>query len=230
MKVVRTRSGARLIQGGLILSELRAEPGPTHTLFDVLGAALAALSPGPRVAILGFAAGGVVAPMRALGFAGPIHAVDLDLRGEGLFRHLSGGWAGEVSVAHEDAAAFLRRPATPWDAILDDLSVERDGVVTKPRASLGDLPGLAATRLSPGGVYLANLLPIPGVPWTEALERAAHPWRRARAVHFQEYENRVVVAGPRIPAAGLVSRRLRAALRLLGSRQADRVSVRNAKG
>jgi hypothetical protein len=164
-----------------------------------------------------------------MGWDGPLLAVDLDLRGEGLFRHLSGAWAGQVTVDHEDAVAWLQAAAEPYDLVLDDLSRERDGVVTKPRQSLDEVPGLAATRLTPRGIFVSNLLPVPGVPWSDALERTARPWRRARVVHLEDYENRLVLAGPRIDSAAVLSRRLRAALRAIGSHQSDRLSVRALK-
>ena len=109
MRIVRTRRGLRLLEGDVILSELLARPGPTHCLFDVLAACVAALAPGPRIALLGFAGGGIVAPLRAMGFPHAIEAVDLDPTGEKLFRELARHWAGEVRVARMDALEWLAR-------------------------------------------------------------------------------------------------------------------------
>ena len=61
MKIVRTRRGARIVDDDVVLSEILAKPGPTHSLFDLLAAAVATLAPGPRFAMLGFAGGGIVA-------------------------------------------------------------------------------------------------------------------------------------------------------------------------
>jgi hypothetical protein len=229
VRIVRTRRGFRVVQGGLVLSEVLARPGPTHTLFDVLAAAVAGLAPGPRVALLGFAAGGVVAPLRALGWGTPLSAVDLDVTGETHFRHLSGPWAGTVRVSKADAAEWMSRRGRRFDAVLEDLSVATDlGLVTKPRMSLDRLPAIVARRLAPSGVAIVNLLPIPGVPWSEAVRRSRAPWTKAVVVHLEDYENRVVVAGPRVPLAAAVSRRLRDALRAIGSNQEHRISVRSA--
>ena len=77
MKIERTRRGARIIDDDVVLSEILARPGPTHSLFDVLAAAVAAFAPGPRFAMLGFAGGGMIAPLRAMGCDIPVRAVDL---------------------------------------------------------------------------------------------------------------------------------------------------------
>jgi hypothetical protein len=218
-----------VVQGGLVLSEVLARPGATHTLFDVLAAAVVGLAPGPRVALLGFAAGGVVAPLRAMGWHHRLAAVDLDVTGETHFRHVSGPWAGQVHVSKADAAEWMARRGRRFDAVLEDLSIATDlGVVTKPRMSLDVLPPLVARRLAPSGVSIVNLLPIPGVPWTTAVARARAPWRNAVVVHLDDYENRVVVAGPRVPLAAAVSRRLRDRLRSIGSNQEHRIAVRSA--
>ena len=63
MRIVRTRRGARLVERGLVLSEILGEPGPTHSLFDVLAVAVAALG-GSRTLVLGCAGGGVVAKIQ----------------------------------------------------------------------------------------------------------------------------------------------------------------------
>src|SRR5262249_25485667 len=71
LKVVRTRRSVRLVDGPDLVSHLRTTPGPTHGFFDLLAACAAAFAPGdlaraPRVLLLGFAAGGILAPLRAL--------------------------------------------------------------------------------------------------------------------------------------------------------------------
>jgi hypothetical protein len=226
--VVRTKRGFRLVQGGLVLSEVRDHPGPTHTLFDALAACIAALAPGERVAMLGFAAGGVVAPLRAMGFGHPLQAVDLDTEQVGLFRHVSDAWAGEVRVAQADAVEWLKRSGGGWHLLLDDLSVETSQGVTKPRVTWEKVPSLAARRLAPGGVFVCNLLPVPGIPWSDLVARVRAPWRRAAVVHLEEYENRFVLAGRSLEPPGTLSRRIRRALRSIQSTQAELVSVRRA--
>jgi hypothetical protein len=224
-RVVRTRRGARVEQAGVILSEVLARPGPTHTLFDILAACVAALTPGPRVAVLGFASGGVVAPLRAMGHGHPLEAVDLSRDGEPLFRELSGGWCGTVRLHQADAAAWLRRPRRPFDAILEDLSATIGGEETKPPVSLATLPPLLRARLAVGGVAVVNVLPVPGRPWSRLLPHLARPFARARVVRLERWENRVLLLGDALPSARSCALRIRAALRAVGSREARAFSV-----
>ena len=229
MKVVRTRRGIRIVQHGLVLSEIRTTPGPTDSLFDVLAATVAALAPGPDVAMLGFAGGGIVAPLRAMGFGHPLEAVDLSLAHVPLFREHSGPWVGAVTVHEAEASRWLRGRRRSFDLILEDLSAETTGDVTKPGVSLGVLPALMKQRVGPKGVVVTNVLPVPGVTWRDLLTRLATPWRgrgaRRQVVHLEDYENRVLLCG-RLPTARATSATLRRHLRALGSDQAEGLTVR----
>ncbi len=225
MRIVRLRRRARIVDGRDILSEVLDHPGPTDTMFDVLAACIAALASGPRVVVLGFAGGGVVAPLRAMGFGTPLTAVDLSLRGERLFRELSGSWVGRVDVIRSDAASWLIRRRTRYDLILEDLSVPSTDEAVKPVISLDTLPELMQQRLRPRGIAVTNVLPVPGSPWRPVLEHLAAPFQRAHVVHLDDYVNRILLAGA-LPAAAAVSRALREALARIGSLQAGRLSVR----
>lgn len=229
MKVVRTRRGVRIVQHGLVLSEIRTTPGPTDSLFDVLAATIAALAPGPDVAMLGFAGGGIVAPLRAMGFGHPLQAVDLSLEGERLFREHSGPWVGDVEVHEAEASRWLRARRRPFDLILEDLSAEAAGDVTKPGVSLGVLPALMRERVGPRGVVVTNVLPVPGLAWRDLLDRLAAPWAgrgvRRLVVHLEDWENRVLLCG-RLPTARRASSTLKRHLRALGSDQAEGLAVR----
>jgi spermidine synthase len=226
VKVVRTRRGARLVQDDVVLSEMLAQPGPTHAFFDVLAAAVAALAPGPRFAMLGFAGGGVMAPLRAMGFEHRVEAVDLSRAGLDLFRELAGTWAGAVRFTQADAAVWLRRRRARYHVIMDDLSTPSSAGVVKPRVSFDTLPALVRDRLRPSGIAIANLLSLPGTPWTSLLARVAWPYRRSVVITLDEYENRIVVSGSALGTAADVSRRVRAALRGIGSQQAPKIAVR----
>ncbi|MHC4932448.1 MAG: polyamine aminopropyltransferase [Planctomycetota bacterium] len=226
MRVVRTRRGAKIVQDDVILSEILERPGPTHGLFDVLAGCVAALAPGPRFAMLGFAGGGMVAPLRAMGFAHEIDAVDLSREGETLFRELSRDWAGTVRVAKGDAVAWLRGQRERFDVIVEDLSTPSPAGVVKPYVSFALLPDLIRSRLRPGGIAITNLLPLPGTAWSALLARTALPHARSSVVGLEEYENRFVLAGDALPTARAISKRLRAALRSIGSDQAERIAVR----
>lgn len=225
LRVVKTRRGARLEQDGLIVSEVLSRPGATDTLFDVLGACIAALAPGPRVAMLGFAAGGVIAPLRAMGFGHPVLACDLSLDGERIFREHSEPWCGAVQVDEADAVAWLGRRRRPFDLILEDLSAEVDGELTKPPVSLDVLPERMAARLAPGGIAVTNVLPVPGVPWRSLLPHLAAPFPRARVVVLDEWENRVLIAGDGLPSARETGALLRRHLAAIGSAEANGLRV-----
>lgn len=225
-RVRRNRRGARIFQGDAVLSEILSSPGPAHRFVDVIAACVAAFAPGPRFLMLGFAGGGVVGPLRAARWAHPVHAVDLSRHGEAIFRELCGGWAGEVSLEVGEAAAWLNSHRASWDLILDDLSIDSPAGVTKPSVSVESLPGGAAARLGRDGVYVCNLLPVPGRSWAELLTAVAAPWGHAVAVEAREWENRLVVAGATVPDARTAGRRLRHTLATIGSRMATEVALR----
>lgn len=226
MKIVKTRRGLRLLEDDAILSELLARPGPTHCLFDVLAACVKALAPGPRVALLGFAGGGVVAPLRAMGFPHAIEAVDLDPTGEKLFRELSRHWAGDVRVARMDALDWISRHSAEFDVIVEDLSVPSPAGTVKPAASFAALPALVHGRLKPEGVAVTNVLPQPGSSWDALIGPVAGPYARAAVIDLLEYENRIVIGGAALAETADLSRRIRAALDAIGSVQARKIAVR----
>lgn len=229
MRVIRTRRGARIIHGRSVLSEIVARPGPTHSVFDVL-AAVAALRPSRNVAMLGFAAGGMVAPLRALGSAASVRAVDLDLSKVPLFEELCGEWAGDVRVVRGDAAAWLRRQRSTFDVIIEDLSVDLEHDVTKPEVSFTALPALIRRRLSRRGLAVVNVLPLSGWTWLEVTHALVHPWGDSAAqIIFDEYVNRFVVVGHDVPSAAELGRALRSRLRSIRSGIAEKFSVERVR-
>lgn len=227
MRIHSTRRGARILEAGTVLSEILAAPGPTHTLFDVLAATVAALSPGPRVAILGFAGGGLVAPLRAMGFPSPLRAVDLSLRGAAVFRRLSGRWAGTVRIDRDDAARWIGSCRGRFDLVLEDLFAPGPRGMEKPEVSFGSLPPAIRRRLDPCGVAVFNVLPQRGKRWADLLRPLAAPFSIARVVVLRDYENRLLIAGDELASARRISARLRSTLRAAGSRQAGRLAVRD---
>src|SRR5262245_10023097 len=216
VKVVRNRRGVRLVEGPDVVSHLRATPGTTHGFFDFLAGCVAAfVTPTakrrPRLALLGFAAGGVLAPLRALGWKYRVDAVDLSHDAVPMFREIAGAWAGDVRVAHEDAATWLHRSRTRWDGIVEDLAVRGRSCAVKPEVSVVVLPELMQARLAPRGVIITNVLPVPGWSWSDLLERLATPHDRTLVVHCDEYENRILLAGAELPPARPATAALRAA-------------------
>jgi hypothetical protein len=227
VKVVRGRYGARLEDGEDLVSLVLAAPGPTHELFDVLAAAVVALAPGPRVILLGFAAGGMLGPLRAMGWAQSVDAVDRSNQGLALFRELCGGWALPLNFHRAEACSWLHRRRARYDVILDDLSVSTAHGHLKPPESLGALPRLIQRRLRPGGLAVINVFPGPGEVWCETLAAVTAPWGQALLVGGEAFSNRLVLACEALPSARAAGRRLRAALRSIGSRQAGQISVRS---
>jgi hypothetical protein len=229
MRVVRLRRGARIVEGRDVLSEILARPGATDSLFDVLAACVAALATGPRVALLGFAGGGVVAPLRAMGLRTRLEAVDLSRQGEALFRELSESWAGEVHLTKAEASNWLRRHPARWDVILEDLSMRGRRNAVKPRVSLDVLPELIARRLAPRGVVVVNVLPMPGTSWRVLLKGLAAPFPSALVITLEDYENRILIAGRRLGNAREISHRIRRTLLGVGSTQARTWRVRTLR-
>lgn len=164
-RVVPVPGGIRLAQGDVVLSELRLLPGPTHSVFDVLASLVHRLAPPGEVAVLGFGAGGILAPMRALGCDRPLHAVDVDATGHRLFRQWCPAWAEDVAWRQADATAWLRGQRGGFACVLEDLSEPRDGDVHKPADCRRTLPRLIGRRLGRGGVAVFNLVPDADGSW-----------------------------------------------------------------
>jgi spermidine synthase len=218
VKITRTKHGARMSQGGAVLSEVLAKPGPTHSVFDLLAALVHVLAPGPRVGVLGFAGGGIIAPLRAMGGEHRIRAVDSDPRGGRLFFDICGDWAGEVQVDEDDAVDWLQRRRGRFDCILEDLSELGVEGETKPVVSVVRLPELVAQRLDPSGISIVNLLPVPAVAWRRLTPQVIAPFGKALVVFLTEFENRIAIAGERLPRADTLERRTKSALATIGSR------------
>ena len=228
--VERTRRGARLVQNGSVLSEVLAAPGATDSVFDVLAATVHQFSPADRVGLLGFAGGGMIAPLRAMGCGHTISGVDLDRAGYELFCDLSSGWKRQVRFAQADAVEWLRAARGGFDLLVDDLSVGRDGDVFKPDVSIDTLPALIRLRLKPGGVAVFNLLPPDSRTWAEMTTKVCAPFRFGVQVLFESFYNRVVVLGNEaLPPARAVSRMLRGALGGIGSKMETDISVRSLR-
>ena len=226
MRVVRTRRGARIVHGKSILSEILARPGPTHSIFDLLGAIAAMRGPSARVAVLGFAAGGMIAPLRALGSDAAVRAVDLDLTMVPLFEELCGEWAGDLKITRADAVAWLGRQRRLFDVIIEDLSVPMEQDVGKPEVSFTALPAVIHEHLAPSGIAVVNVLPMARWPWPEVRQTLVRPWQGAgMRISFEDYVNRFVVVGRDLGTPTELSRELRASLRAIGSEIAERFSV-----
>lgn len=225
MKLTRTANGLRLSQHGVVISELRTSPGPTHSVFDVLAALLLIFPAQGRVGLLGFAGGGMMAPLQALGHQELIHAVDLDAQAYQLFCRHCPEWTGLVRWTQADAVEWLDRQRSRFGLLVEDLSIPHQGDVVKPDICWSILPDLIRRRLKPGGVGIFNLLPPAGTSAANEMREIANRFTTARLIDFQDYQNRVLVVGKSLPSARCLGSQLRQTLRQLGSRQAARVRV-----
>ncbi len=229
MDIIPTSRGLRLMQHGVVISELRTSPGPTHSVFDVLAAMLVLLRPGGRIGVLGFAGGGMMAPLQALGYRTRFAAVDLDRASYKLFCKHCPDWVRQVKWHHADAVAWLRRQKPGFDLLLEDLSVPQARDVVKPIISWNVLPALLRQRLKQGGVAVVNLVAPPPEGWREGLSRFAREFPVVQLVLLDEFENRILIAGETLMPATVTGLRLRELLRSVRSRQATRVRVRSVR-
>jgi hypothetical protein len=234
MNVIKTRNGLRVAQHGAVISELRLTPGPTHSVFDLLAAAIVVtrlngLKSGP-IGVLGFAAGGMIAPLHALGVLSPIDTCDLDRKSFALFRKHAHFWVHRVRWSHVEAIQWLEHKKNRHFAVLmDDLSIAQNGDITKPDITWRILPALMRKKLKPGGAAIFNLLRPIGSSWTSQIRRIAAQFPTAQLIELEEFENRILIAARKLPPARQMGHQLRAALRQLGSRQANRLRIRTLK-
>ncbi len=225
MTVTLTKHGLRLSQHGVVLSELRTTPGPTHSLVDVLAALIAVLGQAGRVGVLGFAGGSMMAPLHALGVETVIDSVDLEKAGYSLFCKHCPQWIDRVNWEPGDAVAWLRQQPARFGLLMDDLSVPSDGDVIKPSISWEVLPRLIGRRLQPGGLAVFNLLPSAKGKWNSDLKKIVGFFNAARIINLDDFENRILITGGQLPSSREIGRRLRNTLKTLGSRQTRRFQV-----
>lgn len=228
MKITKTRTGLRLSQHGVVISELRTTAGPTHSVFDVLAALLTLFGEKGRLGMLGFAGGGVVAPLRRLGFLRPFDAVDLDEPSYQLFTKHCAPWAPQVQWHHAEAAAWLRAHRCRFHVLIEDLSIPLEGDVIKPEISWTLLPPLIRQHLKPQGVAIFNLLPPPQRLWSAALAPFHQLFPQAQLIELEEFENRILIVGNRLPETRSLGKSLRTQLRQLGSNQSDKIKIRTS--
>ena len=228
-EVETTRRGYRLNQHGTVLSEVLATPGATNSVFDFLAAGAAVFAPQGDVGLLGFAGGGMIAPLRKGAVGARISGVDLDAAGHDLFRRVSGDWAGEVTFACEDAVRWLERQSGGFDLVIEDLSVPTEDDVVKPDISMGRLPALIRSRLRPGGAVITNLLKPRNLSWDQFTPPFFAGHRSALVIHLREFENRILLVGDFEITARWLTFRIRRFLRAIASDQAEQFYVRKLK-
>jgi hypothetical protein len=232
--VRRTHYGLRLLQHGAVLSELRTTTGATHSVFDLLAAVIALhasyerkSNQSPRLGVLGFAGGGMMAPLRGLQITSPLETCDVDTASYNLFLHHCPQWARQVRWQNADAVSWLQRSRKKFDLLMDDLSISDGGEVIKPPISWNVLPGLFGSRLNRGGWAIFNLMSPENGRWRPALRKIKSAMHQPdiRLIRLEAFENQILIAAKNLPTARVISFQLRKFLHQLQSRQATRFTV-----
>lgn len=161
--VRRTSAGLELRVGGSHASHLRPGGLSAGPVWDALGAALLALPAGRRrrLGILGLGGGTVAGLYRALAPEARIVGVELDAAVVRAARRHFGLDSLDLEIVVCDSISFLRRERRSFDVLVEDCFVGPTRTIHKPDGFPDPLLRLAARRLSPGGLLVANTIHEP---------------------------------------------------------------------
>lgn len=185
------------------------EPGIpiTGSVWDALAAPLLLLPPlrRRRILVLGLGGGSAARVLRALAPRARIAGVECN----GDVVRVARRWLDLDSVGVEviraDALGFLAQSRRRFDFIVEDIFVGRGRAVRKPAWLPRPGLALAARRLAPGGLLVSNTIDEARAVSREL--RSLFP--AAVHVEVEDFDNTVLVAGPRPVSAAA----LRAAVR-----------------
>ena len=206
VRVRRRRGGLALEVDGTFASFYRPGETSTGSVWDALVAPLAWLPPARRgsVLILGLGAGSAARLVRAIAPRARIVGVEASAEViRAARRHFELDALG-VDVVHDDARRFLGRTRRHFDLVIEDVFIGTEETLRKP--SWLPLPGLAraARLLRRGGLLVSNT--IDETP--EVARALSGLLPRVLAIDVHDYDNRILVAGPRV----LEARALRSAV------------------
>lgn len=200
---VREHSGGRdLIVDGTYASFLRPSEATTGSVWDAIAVPWLALPPARRrrALILGLGGGSVARILRALSPRAKIVGVEFDPEVVEAARRAFDLDELAVEVVVDDALSVLQRERRLFDAVFEDVFVGAGDAVRKP--AWLPRPGLelAVKRLADGGLLVSNTL---DETWLVAdVLRGIAP--RVLRIDVNEYDNRILVAGPKhLSARGL---------------------------
>lgn len=206
VQVRRLRDGTSLRVDGTHASLYRPGQATTGSVWDALVAPLAWLPRRRRsaVLVLGLGGGSAARLVRAVSPRARIVGVERSAEVIRAARRWFDLDALGMEVVCDDARHFLGRSRAHFDVVIEDVFVGTERTVRKPAWLLeGGLP-LAARRLRRGGVLVVNS--IDETPEVVAAMRPLFP--SLVRIDVADYDNRVVVGGPR----GLTGRSLRSAV------------------
>jgi len=199
---VEVRSGARgrtLRVDGTYASYYEPGSAATGSVWDALAAPLLLLPPArrARVLILGLGGGSVARLVRALAPRAAIVGVEFDAE---VLRAARRWFALDelgVDVVHGDAYDFLRRSRRCFDVVIDDVFVGEGRRVRKPVWLPRPGLSLAARRVAGGGLLVSNALDEA----PKATRELQRHFPSALRIEIDEYDNRILVGGPRAISA-----------------------------
>lgn len=206
MRVSRSRRGRSLRIDGTHASLYRPGRSDTGSVWDALVAPLLWLPPQKRgsVLVLGLGGGSAARLVRAIAPRARIVGVERSAEVIRAARRWFELDRLSVEVVHADARDYLARCRAHFDVVIEDVFIGSTHSVRKPQWMLDTGLASAARRLRRGGVLVANSLDE-----TAAVTRALRePFPALLHIELEEYDNRVVVGGPR----GLTGRALRSAV------------------
>jgi spermidine synthase len=186
------------------------EPGLpiTGSVWDALAAPLVLLPAARRrnVLVLGLGGGSVARVVRALAPAARIVGVEKNREVLGAARRWLELDALGVEVVEADAREYLARARRRFDVIVEDVFVGRGRAVHKPAWLPAPGLELARRRLARRGLLVSNTIDESSAT-LRALRRLFPATVR---IEVEDYDNRVLVAGPGTLGARTLRRAVRA--------------------
>jgi spermidine synthase len=172
-------------------------PGRTSTgsVWDALAAPLLWLPRGRRrnVLVLGLGGGSAARLVRAIAPRARIVGVEWNAEVIRAARRWFDVDALGLEIVHADAQRYLARCRKRFDVVIDDVFVGGARTVRKPQWLLDTGLAVAARRLRPGGLLVAN-----SIDEFAAVARALRALFPALLqMQHAEYDNRILVGGPR---------------------------------
>lgn len=206
IRVKRSRGGIALKINGTFASWYRPGKVSTGSVWDALVAPLAWLPRARRrsVLILGLGGGSAARLVRAIAPQARIVGVEASAAVlKAARRHFDLDALG-VEVVCGDAQRYLAESRRHFDLVIEDVFIGGEASIRKPLWLPDEGLVRAARRLQPGGVLVSNTI--------DETSEVARVLRKllptTLRIGVRDYDNRILVAGPR----GLDARALRSAV------------------